>query len=101
MAVPAPTVNVSVELPAPGAAIGFTLKPAVVPDGTPVAESVTALLNPPLTVVLISEVPDDAWATVSEAGDAESVKSGGAVVMVRFTLVVLVLTPPTPVRVIG
>jgi len=50
-------VSVIVELPPPGAAIGFGLKLTVVPVGTPVADNVIELLNPPLTVVLIVDVP--------------------------------------------
>ena len=48
---------VMVELPAPGAGIGSGLKLTVVPDGTPDADKVMALLKPPLTVVVIVEVP--------------------------------------------
>ena len=53
-----PTVMVMVEVPDPGAAIGLGLKLTVVPVGTPSpADSVIALLKPPLTVVVIVEVP--------------------------------------------
>ena len=52
-----PTVMVMVELPEPGAGIGFGLKLTVVPEGTPEADSVIALLNPPLMVVVIVDVP--------------------------------------------
>jgi hypothetical protein len=48
---------VMVELPAPGAAIVLGLKLTVVPLGAPVADRLIALLKPPLTVVLIVEVP--------------------------------------------
>ena len=53
----APTVMVMVELPEPGAGIGLGLKLTVVPDGTPEADKVTALLKPPLTAVVIVDVP--------------------------------------------
>ena len=53
----APTVMVIVELPEPGAGIGFGLKLTVVPEGIPVADNVIALLNPPLMVDVIVEVP--------------------------------------------
>ena len=43
-----PTAMVMVELPAPGAGMGFVLRVAIVPGGTPEAESVMALLKPPL-----------------------------------------------------
>ena len=45
-----PTVMVMVELPEPGAAIGLGLKLTVVPDGTPDADRLMALLKPPLIV---------------------------------------------------
>ena len=57
-AVPPPTARVSVELPPPGAEIGLGLKVADVPDGTPVADSKIALLNPPLTAVVMVETPE-------------------------------------------
>ena len=57
MGVLPPTVMVMVELPEPGAAIGLGLKLTVVPDGMPEADSVMALLKPPLTVVVMVEVP--------------------------------------------
>ena len=53
----APPVMVMVELPDPGAAIVLGLKLTVVPEGTPEAESAIELLNPPLMVVVIVEVP--------------------------------------------
>jgi len=46
-----------VELPEPGAGIGLGLKLTVVPEGTPDADRVTALLKPPLSVVVIVDVP--------------------------------------------
>jgi hypothetical protein len=52
-----PTVTVIVELPEPGAGIGLGLKLTVVPDGTPDADRLMSLLKPPLTVVVIVEVP--------------------------------------------
>src|SRR5271169_436546 len=71
-----PTVIVIVELPEPGAGIGFGLKLTVVPDGTPEADRLTALLKPPLTVVVIVDVPWYPCCTLNEAGDAESAKFG-------------------------
>jgi hypothetical protein len=50
-------VMVIAELPEPGAGIGLGLKLTVVPDGTPEADNVMALLNPPLIVVVIVEIP--------------------------------------------
>jgi len=48
---------VIVELPEPGAAIVCGLKLTVVPDGTPEADKLMALLKPPLMVVVIVDVP--------------------------------------------
>src|SRR5271157_888802 len=52
-----PTVMVMVELPAPGADIVPGLKLTVAPDGTPEVDRLTALLKPPLIVVVIVDVP--------------------------------------------
>ena len=53
----APTVMVMVELPEPGDGNGLGLKLTVVPEGMPEADRVIALLNPPLMVVVMVEVP--------------------------------------------
>jgi hypothetical protein len=50
--------NVRVELPLPGAAMELGLKLVVTPAGRPEAESETAELNPPLTVVEIVLLPE-------------------------------------------
>ncbi len=50
--------NVRVELPFPGAAMDAGLKLAVTPVGKPEAESETAELKPPLTVVEIVVLPE-------------------------------------------
>jgi hypothetical protein len=50
-------LNVSVELPLPGAVIEVGLKLAVTPAGKPEAESATAELKPPLTDVEIVAWP--------------------------------------------
>ena len=52
-----PTLMVIVELPDPGAGIGLGLKLTVVPDGAPEADKLIALLKPPLTDVVIVDVP--------------------------------------------
>ena len=52
-----PTVMVIVEVPAPGAAIVLGLKLTVVPVGVPEAERLIALLKPPLTAVVMVDVP--------------------------------------------
>ena len=69
-----PTVMVMVEVPEPGAGIGFGLKLTVVPEGTPEADRLIALLKPPLMVVVIVDVPWFPCTILSEAGEAESVK---------------------------
>ena len=74
-AVLVPTAMVMVELPAPGAAMGFGLKPTVVPEGTPEADRVMALLKPPLTAVVDVDDPWLPCATVTEVGEAARVKS--------------------------
>jgi len=81
-----PTAIVILEVPEPGAGIGLGLKLTVVPEGTPLADRLMALLNPPLTVVVMIELPWAPCATLSDAGAALIMKSG--VVTVRVTLVV-------------
>ena len=70
----APTVMVMVELPEPGAGIVLGLKLTVVPVGAPVADRLIELLKPPLTVVVIVDVPGLPWPMVREEGEAEIVK---------------------------
>jgi hypothetical protein len=71
---------VIVELPAPGAAIGLGLNPNVVPIGTPEADKLMALLNPPLIVVLIVDVPWLPCITLTADGLAVIAKFGIAMV---------------------
>lgn len=52
-AVPAPTTIVMVDVPEPGAGMVARLKLTVVPEGTPEVDRLMALLNPPLTVVVM------------------------------------------------
>jgi len=81
-------VKVRVELPEPGAAIDLGLNAAVTPEGSPLAESDTAELNTPETVVEIVLVPEPPAATERLAGDALMAKSGVAVAeTVRETVV--------------
>ena len=94
-----PTAIVIVDEPEPGAAIGLGLKLTVVPVGAPLADRLMALLKPPLTVVLMVEVPWAPCATLTEVGAALMVKSGGAVTL-SVTLVVCWVPPPLPVTVI-
>ena len=94
-----PTAIVMVDEPEPGAAIGLGLKLTVVPEGTPLADRLMALLKPPLTVVVMVELPWTPCATLTEVGAALMVKLGG-VVTVSVTLVVCWIPPPLPVTVI-
>jgi len=94
------TVKVAAEVPAPGAAIDVGLKLTVTPVGAPLEDSVTAELNPLTIVVVIVEVPFAPCATLTELGEAEMAKSGGATT-VRLTVVLCVSPPPVPVIVIG
>ena len=95
-----PTAIVIVELPPPGAAIVLGLKLTVVPLGAPLAVRLIALLNPPLTVVVIVEVPELPCATLTEVGEPVRVKLGAAVT-VRVTVALCGIPPPLPVTVIG
>ena len=69
-------VNVSVELPLPGAAIDAGLKLAVTPLGSPEIERATEELKPfetEVEIVLVAELP---WVTDRLVGDALRVKAG-------------------------
>ncbi len=94
------TVNVNVDEPDPGEAILVGLKAAVTPEGMPLAESETALSNPPETLDVIVEVPLLPWFTVSELGPAVRVKPAVLLVIVSEIVVVCVTPPPVPVTVI-
>src|SRR5271157_3782022 len=91
---------VMVELPEPGAGIVAGLKLTVVPEGMPEADRLMALLKPPLTVVVMVDVPGLPWTTLSEAGEAESAKLGGATT-VSVTVAVCWIPPPLPLTVMG
>ena len=88
-----------VEVPAPGAGIVFGLKLTVIPVGAPVADRLIALLKPPLTAVVMVDVPWLPRAMVRDAGEAEIVKLGP--VTVSVTVVVRWIRPPLPVMVMG
>jgi hypothetical protein len=95
-----PTAIVIVEVPPPGAAIELGLKLTVVPLGAPLAVRLIALLNPPLTVVVIVEVPELPCATLTEVGEPVSVKLAAAVT-VRVTVALCWVSPPLASTVIG
>lgn len=63
-----------VELPAP--LIDDGLKLTVTPEGCPEADKPIAELNPPLTVLVIVELPLLPCAIDTEPGEAERLKSG-------------------------
>lgn len=70
------TVIVMVEVPAPVIEVG--LKPTVTPLGWPEAESEMAELKPPVTVLVIVDVPEFPCTTETEAGEADRLKPGVA-----------------------
>jgi hypothetical protein len=95
------TARVAVDVPDPGAAIDDGLKLTVTPVGAPLADSATAESNPPLTVVVMVEVPLLPCATETVVGLAATVNAGtGAGDIVRVIAVVSVSPPPLPVTVI-
>ena len=89
----APTVIVMVEVPEPGAAMMAGLKLTVVPVGAPEADRPIALLNPPLTVVVMVDVPWFPCTTLSEAGEAEMVKFPPDVIGVRKATICMIHCP--------
>ena len=94
-----PTVNVRVDEPEPGAAMLVGLKAAVTPEGRPLAERATALLNPPETADVIVDVPLLPWFTVMVLGPADRLNPLALLVTVSDTLMVSVTPPPVPVTV--
>jgi hypothetical protein len=68
------TVIVIVEVPAPVIEVG--LKTMVTPVGWPLADNEIAELKPPVTVLVIFEVPELPCATETEVGEAERLKPG-------------------------
>lgn len=90
-------VNVSVELPLPGATMDVGLKLAVTPAGKPEADNDTAELKPPLTVVEMVLAPVVPWVTLTDAGDAPTVKSAVGCFHTS-EIVVAVAAEPTRVR---
>ena len=68
------TVIVIVEVPSPVIEVG--LKLTVTPFGWPVADNVMAESKPPVTELMMLEVPEVPCANVTAAGEANSVKPG-------------------------
>ena len=54
------------------------LKLMAIPKGAPEAERLMELLKPPLTVVVMVEVPKPTCGMVNDEGEAEMVKSADA-----------------------
>src|SRR2546422_366151 len=92
-----PTVNVSVELPPAVTTPG--LKDAVVPDGNPLAESVTVSADPLITAVEMVDVALPPWTAETLLGFALIEKLLGAAVTVSVTVVLCVALGAVPVTV--
>jgi hypothetical protein len=99
VAVPAPTENVSVELKP--AVIGFGLKEAVVPGGSPLVLSVMVSGEPLRADVAMVDVALPPCTADRLLGLAPIVKSLGAGVTVSVTDVVCVALAAVPVTVTG
>ena len=74
VATDAPTVIVIVEVPAPVIDVG--LNPTVTPDGWPLAVNVITPSNPPVTALVMVEVPEFPCTIVSEEGEADRLNPG-------------------------
>lgn len=94
------TLIAIVEVVPPTVAVtGFGENETLVLDGFPLALSVTELLAPTAVTVTVS-CPELPWFTVSEAGEADRLKSGGPEAMVQLTVAICVKPPLVPVTVI-
>ena len=92
------SVRVEVALPFAGGVTGLVENDAVTPLGKPDALNVVAELNPPVLVMVIVLVPLVPCVTVTEVGDAATVKLGVAVEFtVNARVVVAVRLPEVPV----
>jgi hypothetical protein len=110
LAVRLPDVPVIVTVAAPAAALATALNVpvllrapaelnvAVTPDGKPVAEKATVLLNPFRGTTVIPIAPLAPGRTLRLVGDAVSAKVGGAAT-VKLTVTVLLRLPEVPVMV--
>jgi len=94
------SVSTEVAVPFAGGVTGLVANDAVTPLGNPLALSVVAELNPPVLVTVIVLVPLLPCVTVTEVGEALTLKFG---VVVEFTVsetvVVAVRVPDVPVMV--
>ena len=96
------TLRVKCDEPEPGAPIEVGLNTPVTPVGTPVADSATAALKPPDTVVVTNAYALWPRARDPAVGETEIAKAPAvAAVTVSDTVAVWVIPPPVPVTVIG
>jgi hypothetical protein len=94
------SVRVEVALPFAGGVTGLVENVAVTPLGRPLALSVVAESNPPVLVTVIVLVPLAPCVTVTEAGEALTLKFGDAAEFtVSATVVFAVRLPDVPVMV--
>lgn len=92
------SVRVEVAVPFAGGLTGLVENAAVTPLGRPLALSVVAELNPPVLVTVIVLVPLLPCVTVTDAGDALTLKFGDAAEFtVSATVVFAVRLPDVPV----
>jgi len=87
-----------VAVPPTGGVIGLMLKLVVTPVGAPETDKVTAELKPSTEVTVMVDVPELPSVILSEVGDADMEKSGGAVIC-RMICTVCVSVPLVPVTV--
>jgi hypothetical protein len=89
------TCIVMIEVPAPVIEVG--LKLTVTPVGWPLADKEIAESNPPVTVLVMVEVPALPCATVTEVGEAERLKLGPEELPASAVIRPLPLGLPQPV----
>ena len=90
----AATVIVMVEVPVPVIKVG--LKPTVTPVGWPVAVKETAASKPPVTVLVMVDVPALPGATETGVGEAERLKPGAGELPVSESIRPLPFGLPQP-----
>jgi hypothetical protein len=92
------SVSVEVALPFAGGVTGLVEKVAVTPEGKPDALSVVAESKPPVLATVMVLVPLLPWVTVTDVGEALTLKAGVVVELtVSETVVVAVRLPEVPV----
>ena len=92
------SVRTEVALPFAGGVTGLVENAAVTPEGRPDALNVVAELKPPVLVTVMVLVPLVPCVTVTDVGEALTLKAGVAVeLIVRASVVVAVRLPEVPV----